>query len=442
MDQRQFLARAAADGDVVTIDTPVDPYLELAAVSAAFDGRIVRFPHVRGSDYEVVTGLAADRRYFARALDCPPAELIHRLADAMAHPQPLRQVTLAPCQEVIEPRVDLEQIPFLSHWASDAGPYATAAVLFTTDPEVGPNASFHRVLRLNKTQAALRVVERRGTDNALRRTPTDLPAAICIGLPLHVLLAAAMAPPPGVDELTIAQALAPTPVVRCLTQGTLVPADAELVLEGRLTHRLTAEGPFVDLTETLDLVRQQPVFEVDCITHRTRPLYHALLPGRLEHKLLMGMPREPTILAAVNEVARGLNVNITPGGASWLHAVVQIEKRSADDGRRAIDAAFRGHSSLKHVVIVDHDIDPFDPADVEWAIATRFQADRGLVVLPDQPSSSLDPSATHTPGQKSRTAKLGLDATVLWDTPNGPHDPQAYARVTFTPVDLTAYAQA
>lgn len=439
MDQRQFLERAAAGGFVTTIDSPVDPHLELAAVSAAFDGRIVRFPHVRGTDYEVVTGLAADRRYYALALDCPPAELIHRLAAALARPQPVSQVSRAPCQEVVEPVVDLEQIPFLTHWASDAGPYATAAVLFTNDPEVGPNASFHRVLRLNKTQAALRIVERRGTDNALRRAPADLPVAICIGLPLHVLLAASMAPPPGVDELTIAQALAPTPVVRCLTQDTWVPADAELVLEGRLTHRLTREGPFVDLTETLDLVRQQPVFEVDCITHRARPLYHALLPGRLEHKLLMGMPREPTILAAVAEVARCLNVNITPGGASWLHAVVQIDKRSQADGRRAIDAAFRGHGSLKHVVIVDHDIDPFDPPDVEWAIATRFQADRGLVVLPDQPSSSLDPSAMHVPGQKSRTAKLGLDATVFWDTPDGPHDPQAYARVAFTPIDLAAY---
>lgn len=439
MDQRQFLDRAAACGYVVTVDTPVDPYLELAAVSAAWDGRIVRFPHVRGSEYEVVTGLAADRRYYALTLDCAPADLIHRLAAALAQPQPVSCVSQAPCQEVVEPVPDLARIPFLTHWASDAGPYATAAVLFTNDPQVGPNASFHRVLRLNKTQAALRIVERRGTDSALRKSTTDLPAAICIGLPLHVLLAASMAPPPGVDELTIAQALAPTPVVRCLTQDTLVPATAELVLEGRLTHRLTAEGPFVDLTETLDLVRQQPVFEVDCITHRAQPLYHALLPGHLEHKLLMGMPREPTILAAVNEVVRCRNVNITPGGASWLHAVVQIEKRSSADGRLAIDAAFRGHGSLKHVVIVDHDVDPFDAADVEWAIATRFQADRSLVVLPDQPSSSLDPSATHVPGQKSRTAKMGLDATVYWDTPDGPRDPRAYTRVAFTPVDLSAY---
>jgi UbiD family decarboxylase len=128
-------------------------------------------------------------------------------------------------------------------------------------------------------------------------------------------------------------------------------------------------------------------------------------------------------------VARCLNVHITPGGTSWLHAVVRIHKRSPQDGLRAIEAAFRGHGSLKHIVVVDDDVDIFDTADVEWAIATRFQADRDLVVLVDQPSSSLDPSARHTPGQKSRTAKMGLDATIPWDTPSGPNDPGAYRRV-------------
>jgi UbiD family decarboxylase len=237
-----------------------------------------------------------------------------------------------------------------------------------------------------------------------------------------------MAPAPGVDELKIAQALASTPLVPC-ANGIHVPAEAEFVLEGRITRELTPEGPFVDLTGTYDLVRQQPVIEIDRITHRSDAIYQALLPGRLEHRLLMGMPREPTIYAAVNQVARCRNVHVTPGGASWLHAVVQIDKQAPEDGRRAIEAAFRGHGSLKHVVVVDGDINIFDPNDVEWAIATRFQADRDLVVLKDQPSSSLDPSAKHVTGQKSRSAKMGLDATAHWDSAAGPADPEAYRRV-------------
>jgi UbiD family decarboxylase len=99
---------------------------------------------------------------------------------------------------------------------------------------------------------------------------------------------------------------------------------------------------------------------------------------------------------------------------SWLHAVVQLAKRHPDDGRRAIEAAFQGHSSLKHVVVVDQDVNPFDLAEVEWAIATRFQADRDLRVFENQPSSSLDPSASFQPGEKARSAKMGLDATVPW----------------------------
>jgi UbiD family decarboxylase len=122
----------------------------------------------------------------------------------------------------------------------------------------------------------------------------------------------------------------------------------------------------------------------------------------------MGMPREPTIFNEVSKVCGCVGVNITPGGCSWLHAVVAIKKKGEDDGKKAIDAAFRGHKSLKHVVIVDHDIDIYDPASVEWAIATRVQADKSMVVKTKQAGSSLDPSADpHT----YATAKLGVDAT-------------------------------
>jgi len=249
-----------------------------------------------------------------------------------------------------------------------------------------------------------------------------------------------------VDELHIAAALADTPVVRCQTNSLLVPAEAEWVLEGRLTHELAAEGPFIDLTETYDIVRQQPVIEIDCVTHRRDAIYQALLPGLEEHKLLMGMPREPTIYAAVNAVCRCMNVCLTPGGMSWLHAVVQIDKQKPEDGALAITRAFEGHSSLKHVVVVDTDVDPFRPAEVEWAIATRFQADRDLLVFRDQPSSSLDPSATQVPGQKARTTKMGLDATIPWVTQQGrirtAEERAAFFRVGYASVSVEDYLQA
>lgn len=436
VDLRSFISQADSGGYLITVDREVDPYLEMARLAAELDGRPVLFNCVRGSAYRVLAGACSDRRYFGLALDTPADRLIFRLADALAEPQPPPLFDEGPCQEVIDRSVDLASIPFLTHWPHDGGAYASAAVAFVNDPDTGPNASFHRLLRLDERRLAARLVERRGADTAWRkvalgdppRSAAGLPVAICIGLPLQVLLAASMSPAPGVDELTIAQALAPTPLVTC-ANGIRVPAQAEFVLEGRITRELVPEGPFVDLTGTYDFVRPQPVIEIDRITHRQDAVYQALLPGRLEHRLLMGMPREPTIYAEVNKVARCLNVHVTPGGASWLHAVVQIDKRTPEDGLRAIEAAYRGHGSLKHVVVVDGDVNIFDPNDVEWAIATRFQADRDLVVFEDQPSSSLDPSAKHMAGQKSRSAKMGLDATIHWDTPAGPGEPEAYRRI-------------
>ena len=436
VDLRSFISQADSGGYLITVDREVDPYLEMARLAAELDGQPVLFNRVCGSAYRVLAGACSDRRYFGLALDTPADRLIFRLADALAEPQPPPLFDEGPCQEVIDRSVDLASIPFLTHWPHDGGAYASAAVAFVNDPDTGPNASFHRLLRLDERRLAARLVERRGADTAWRkvalgdppRSAAGLPVAICIGLPLQVLLAASMSPAPGVDELTIAQGLAPTPLVTC-ANGIRVPAQAEFVFEGRITRELVPEGPFVDLTGTYDFVRPQPVIEIDRITHRQDAVYQALLPGRLEHRLLMGMPREPTIYAEVNKVARCLNVHVTPGGASWLHAVVQIDKRTPEDGLRAIEAAYRGHGSLKHVVVVDGDVNIFDPNDVEWAIATRFQADRDLVVFEDQPSSSLDPSAKHMAGQKSRSAKMGLDATIHWDTPAGPGEPEAYRRI-------------
>lgn len=415
MELRAFIEHAHAHGYLIEVHHPVSPHLAMARLAHQHDGQPVLFTAVEGyPGWRVVAGIASARRYFAEALGIPIAQLPHVLAEALAHPRPCPVVQDAPCQEVVEPEVDLDRLPILRHFPFDGGRYITSGILILHDPDTGPNVAFHRLMQLDRRRLVARVVEGRGTDTAWRKSREDVPVAICIGSPLHVLLAAAMSAPPGVSELEVANALRETPLVACRTLPLYVPAQCEVVLEGRLTHATAPEGPFVDLTETMDFVRPGPIIEIECITHRPEPIFHALLPGGLEHKHLMGIPKEPTILAAVRQVCRCTNAVITPGGTSWLHAVVQIDKQAADDGRKAIYAAFEGHGSLKHVVVVDTDIDPFDIHQVEWAIATRFQADRDLVVLSDQPGSSLDPSATHRVGQKTRTAKMGLDATIPW----------------------------
>ncbi len=443
MSLRSFIAKARKAGYLMTMAKEVDPYLEMARVINALDGQPVLFTRVKGSSYQIVAGICSAREYFALDLDMDQSQLLFALAQALENPVAPQVVVSAPCQEVVEEEVDLNTLPVLTHLPDDGGPYVTAGVVIVKDPDHGRNMCFHRLMRIGPRQFAARVVEGRGTDAALQKTSGELEVAICLGNSMPVLLAAAMSPPKGVDELSVANALRPTPLVKCRTVDLEVPADSEFVLEGRITRRMVAEGPFIDLTETWDIVRQQPVIEIDCLTHRRDAIYHALLPGRLEHKLLMGMPREPTIYAAVSQVCQCKNVLITPGGMSWLHAVVQIVKQAPDDGRKAIAAAFRGHTSLKHVVVVDEDVDLFNPAEVEWAIATRFQADRDLIVLEDQPSSSLDPSATHIPGQKTRTSKMGLDATTPWHKPTGElrtrEELEGFQKVGYGEVDMAVY---
>ena len=418
MNFREFIQQTAVSNDLIAINKSVDSTFELANVAHALEGRPVLFEAIKNyPGWRICANPCSARNYFSLALDVPTPKLLHHLAQAIEPPYPLPPiVTTAPCQEIVKENVNLYDLPILLHLPEDAGHYIASNVVITRDPELGRNMCYHRLLRLDEKRFAARIIERRGTYNALQKVEGDLPVAICIGVSLATHLAAAMSPPPDVDELAVAHALAPTPLVKCLTNDLHVPADAEIVLEGRITRHTTSEGPFMDLTETMDIARQQPIIEIDLISHRRDPIYHALLPGGLEHKILMGMPKEPTIFAEVNKVAKCTGVNITPGGASWLHAVVQIEKESEADGRSAIAAAYKGHGSLKHVWVVDSDIDIFNPAQVEWAFATRFQADKDLILMPNQPGSSLDPSGAHIPGQKSRTAKAGFDCTIPYGT--------------------------
>lgn len=446
MSLREFLAWAEGAGRLTVISRPVNPVLEMARVIRALEGRALRFDDPLRPGWRVATGVCARREHFAWALGTDVMGIVPRLVEALNNPAEPPLLDQGACQEVVDRDPDLDALPFLKHLAADGGPYITSGVSVIRDPDHGRNISFHRMMQTGPRTFTARIVEGRGTDTAWRKALAagrDLPVAICLGVPIHVLLAAALSPAKGVDELSIAQALAPTPLVRCVTSDLAVPAECEVILEGRITGRLGDEGPFIDLTETWDIVRQQPVIDIDCITHRRDPIYHALLPGGLEHKLLMGLPREPTIYRAVSEVADCTAVSITPGGMSWLHAVVQIVKKGPDDGRRALEAAFRGHTSLKHAVVVDEDVDLFDPAAVEWAVATRFQADRDLLVLADQPSSSLDPSAKLVPGQKARSAKMGLDATIPWTDGTGRalsrEERDGFHKVSYEPVDVERY---
>jgi 2,5-furandicarboxylate decarboxylase 1 len=431
---RSFLEMLEKSGELTRIDKAVSTEYEMAGVIEALGEKPVFFENVKESGIPVVGGLLSSKELVGRALNLKKEHLLHNLSSAIENPLPPEIVAHGECQKVVEPTVDLATLPIMRYTEKDGGKYIASAVSIVRDPELGRNMCFHRLMLTGKNRFVARIVEERGTDTALKKAGGELDVAICIGNSTAVLLAAATSLPKGVDELGMANALERTELVKCKTIDLEVPRNCEIVLEGRITKEKAAEGPFLDTTGTIDKIRQQPVVEIKRITHREKPIYQTLLPGRHEHQFLMGMPKEPTIFNEVNKVCECRDVYITPGGCSWLHAVVQIKKQNPDDGKKAITAAFEGHKSLKHCVIVDDDINIYDPNDVEWAIATRFQADKNGVILPNQRGSSLDPSGDLTEGKKARTCKMGLDATI----PSGKTD-KSFTKERYRQVDLNSY---
>lgn len=396
--------------DPLVIREPVEVAYEVTRILLENQNRVVRFMDLNGG--EAVGNLYSTRESVCAALGIEPQELVPKLLRANAKPLPPSEVKAPGFNDKVSEKVDLTKLPIPKFYPKDGGRYITAGVA-VSEFEGKRNVSFHRLMLLDKGRFAIRLVPRHlyTMYKASLAKGKDLPVAFCIGLSPSLLLAAATSTDFLQDEMEIASALNqectghPLEIAK-LRSGLVVPAQSEYVLEGRLTAEMVEEGPFVDITGTYDDVRKQPAFKVDRVYMRRDPIFQIVLPGGLEHYLLMGLPREPAIFKSVNQVVPLVHgVRLTEGGCCWLHGVVSITKNKEGDAVNAIMAAFTGHPSLKKVIIVDQDVDIYDDRQVEWAVATRFQAHRGLVVVKNAAGSSLDPSAEGT------TSKMGIDAT-------------------------------
>ena len=348
--------------------------------------------------------------------DISPGDLIDVLAWAMENPSEPEIVdyTDAPVMQSGQEDVDLSKIPIPWHFEEDGGRYQSASIIVAQYSGVR-NVSFHPQLLRDSEHTVARLVPRhlRTISSEAAEAGDDVPIAVVNGADPTVLLAAAMSFSDYVDELTVASSLhmklhgTPLKVV-ILPNGVMVPANAEYAMEARITTERDDEGPYVDITGTVDDIRQEHVIEYDCVHHRINPIFHALIPTGIEHRTLMGMPRAPTIKNSVSKVVDCMDVHMTDGGCGWLSSVVQIIPKNDGDGMLAIEAAFRGHPSMKQVVVVDKDIDISDPKRVEWALMTRWQPDKDTIILSGQRGSSLDPSRT----EDGVTSKIGMDATL------------------------------
>ena len=401
MNFREFVKFLDGKGLLVRVRRPVDIKYEISTLMRMMNDRPLLFEQVKGFPMHVVANICSTRELVALGLGIKPSEIIAKLGEAIDNPREPKVVKAEGYREV---PVDLSKFPILVHYPFDGGPYISSGVIIARDPELGLNASFHRMMVIGKDKIVIRILPR-DFDTFLKRGNKEF--AICIGNSMPVLIAAAISVELGKSELGIANALGETDLFEL---GGHKVSDAEIVMIAEMTGEEHDEGPFLDLTETPDIVRKQRVAWIKQIFTKENPLYHALLPGGLEHKVLMGMPREPTIFREVNKVCECKDVLITPGGCSWLHAVVSIKKKDPEDGKKAIEAAFKGHKSLKHVWVVDDDIDIHNPHEVEWAMATRFQGDKNMITR-REPGSSLDPSSEL---ETRMTTKVGFDLTIPW----------------------------
>ena len=358
--------------------------------------------------------LARDR--LCSIFEISPGELIDILAWAMKNPTDPEIVSKenSPVFENKQEITDLTKIPIPWHYPEDRGRYQSASVIIA-EYEGIRNMSFHRQFLRDANHCVSRFVPRhlRTMTDKARANGDEINIAVVNGPDATVLLAAAMSFTHDLDELTVAAALhqrlhgKPLQLVT-LPNGIQVPADSEFAMEARITLQDDDEGPYVDITGTVDDIRQEPLIEYDAVYHRNQAIFHALIPAEVEHRTLMGLPRAPTIKAAVNAVVPCTDVYMTDGGSGWLSAVVAIEPQKEGDGLAAIHAALGGHGSMKQVTIVDTDIDCSNPVRVEWALMTRWQPDKDTLILSKQKGSSLDPSRD----VDGLTSKIGIDATL------------------------------
>jgi UbiD family decarboxylase len=422
-DLRSFIAELEAKypEEVARVTKPISPRYEITALLTQLE-KAKRFPllyceHVEGSHAPVVINAQASRKLMALALECQAEELAAKFTERQGKPIAPMEVPDAPVHEVVKlgDDVDLTQVPLLTHYDVNAAPYVTAGIVVAADPDSGVrNTSYNRLMMARKRELRIFMAIGRHLwtlQNKAEQRNQALPVAIVVGVhPLFSLGAQAFTPSTD-DEYAVIGGMMNEAlrVVKAKTVPILIPADAELIIEGNILPNVRREeGPFGEFTGHAVAKDERQVIEVSAITHRKNYIFQDVHAGYTEHKLMGAVPREAALIKAVRQsVPTVKNVCMPVSGNCRFHAYISISKRTPGQAKNAICAAFASDMLLKHVVIVDDDIDVFDEEQVLWAVSNRFQADRGLVVIANAQGSELDPSA----GPGGVNAKMGLDAT-------------------------------
>ncbi|WP_151737123.1 UbiD family decarboxylase [Paenibacillus tengchongensis] len=416
---RQLLACWERSGKLLRIRREVSPHFELGAVVKAVKGRQpLLFEKVRDYSMPMAVGLGGSKELIAESMDMEPADLLPRLIAAIVQPLPTIEAQRAPVHEnVLTGRINLKNLfPVCTYHAEDSGAYYVSGVMVVKDRDGRKRYTSIRRMQLlegNRTGILISSPELFGQFREMEERGEPMEAAFMFGIVPAVVLASQISTHLfHADKLEVASALLgqPLPVVRCKTVGLEVLAEAEVVFEGRILPGIREpEGPFGELGGYYGPLTEQPVVEISAVTFRNDPVWQTILPASYEEKVPMAISREIALLSSVRQVVPGVqDVHVTLGGVGRYHAVIRIRKVQEGDGKTALLAAFAGDKDLKHVVVVDEDVDIHSPLDVEWAIATRVQADLDIFIVPGAKGSPLEPSHN----LRGVSAKMGIDATV------------------------------
>jgi 2,5-furandicarboxylate decarboxylase 1 len=432
---RDVLRLLEEAGELRRIKKGVDPRhlssLAAQAKEATFFESIVGYP-----EWRVAGALVSTRKRLALGMGCKEADIARRFEDGIRRPIDARVVKDGPCQEVVWQGndVDLTSIPIPLMHVKDGGPYISATMVVSKDPEYGRNVGSYRMMYRTPRDTGIDLVSssdmRRYYQRALD-AGRPLEIAVAVGVHPYEMLAASYKAPIDVDEYAIAGGLhgAPVDLVRCRTVDLEVPADAELVLEGELLPMgwTADEGPFGEFSHITGDVKWNPIFRVKCITHRRDPIFY-----------MLQMPWENDWLAAPVIEAAGLQAlriaSVEPvairapiGGCCYWTLIASIRKRPGE-GKNAL-LALLSVAEVKLAIVTDDDIDIFDPDMLDWAMTFRVQADHDVLIIPGARGKHIDPSVrawSLGKGGLPTTAKLGIDATIPEGVPK-----EQYERIRY-----------
>jgi len=408
---RRYINKLIEMGEIKLINDIVDKDRDVPKILYSNQDTPFLFTRVKNfENTKIVGNICPSPRHLSFALDINQSNLINKINKVLSN---LKKPKLILNRgEWVEKDVDLFSLPIPKYYKKDGGCYLTSSIVACRFPNSeDENLSVHRIMITGKDLGVIRILPR-NLYRILEEKGGKSDVAVIIGAHPAVFLAASLSLDYGVSEYYVANSFfdGKMRLVR-MENGIKVPIGAEIILLGEIDLKeRRREGPFTDITGTYDTVREEPVIKFNkMFVPKDEIIFHALLPASNEHKLFMGLPQEIKIINTLKR--NGIYVkdlNLTNGGCAYFHAIISIKKINEEDGKNTIRYIFENVHPIKLVIVVDEDIDPHNIDEVEWALATRFQADKGLIILQNQRGSSLDPSTFKT----GRTSKMGIDATL------------------------------